>query len=72
MKKLIILLTLAFIPWLAVPGDCFIDYLFGGSATSDAIGNNVVGDQRPSVWTDTGCLLDPVTRSVSHDNPAER
>ncbi len=50
MKKLIILLTLAFIPWLAVPGDCFIDYLFGGSATSDAIGNNVVGDLR-SWWS---------------------
>ena len=29
---------------------CFIDYLFGGSAMSDSIGNNVIGDLR-AWWT---------------------
>ena len=40
----------AMLTMVAVPGHCFIDYLFGGSATTDSIGNNVVGDLR-AWWT---------------------
>ncbi len=50
MKKITALITLALCPVLITPGHCFIDYLFGGSAMSDSIGNNVVGDLR-AWWT---------------------
>lgn len=50
MKKFTVLLTLVLCPLLVTPGHCFIDYLFGGSAMNDSIGNNVVGDLR-AWWT---------------------
>lgn len=50
MKRYIPIMAIVLVPMLAVPGHCFLDYFFGGSSTSDAIGNNVVGDLR-AWWT---------------------
>jgi|UniRef100_A0A7C4AQ10 hypothetical protein len=50
MKKIVALTVLGILCILPAQGYCFIDYLFGGSAMSDSIGNNVVGDLR-AWWT---------------------
>lgn len=50
MKTFAFLLVPLMLTVCATPGHCFFDYLFGGSATTDTIGNNVVGDLR-AWWT---------------------
>ncbi len=50
MKKLILLAVLAFVAASVAPGHAFIDYLFGGSQTRNAIDNSALGDIR-AWWT---------------------
>jgi hypothetical protein len=50
MKKLIVFMVLAFLAATVNPGHAFLDYLFGGSHTRDAIDNSAVGDLR-AWWT---------------------
>lgn len=50
MKKLTIVMVLALVAATAGPSHAFLDYLFGGSHTRDAIDNSAAGDLR-AWWT---------------------
>ncbi len=50
MKKIVAISVIGLLLVLPPHAFCFIDYIFGGSAMNDAIGNNVVGDLR-AWWT---------------------
>jgi hypothetical protein len=50
MKKIGVLVAAAALSLVTVPGHCFLDYFFGGSATRDSIDNSAMGDLR-SWWT---------------------
>lgn len=50
MKKLILPIVLLCVVVVAVPAHAFLDYLFGGSSSRDAIDNSAIGDLR-AWWT---------------------
>jgi hypothetical protein len=50
MKKLMIIAVLTILTVTVAPGYAFIDYLFGGSQTRNAIDNSALGDLR-AWWT---------------------
>jgi hypothetical protein len=50
MKKILLLTVLALVMASAVPGYAFLDYLFSGSSSRDAIDNSALGDLR-AWWT---------------------
>ena len=46
MKKLTVLVTVLILSATAVPGHCFLDYLFSGGSSRDAIDNSALGELR--------------------------
>ncbi len=50
MKRIVLVSIVMSIALWAAPGHAFLEYLFSGSASNDAIGNNVVGDLREGEW----------------------
>jgi hypothetical protein len=70
MKKLILPVALLCMLTVAVPAHAFLDYLFGGSASRDAIDNSAVGDIR-AWWSGNPAYQFNPYYSPQQQNPAQ-
>jgi hypothetical protein len=70
MKKLILPVALLCMLTVAAPAHAFLDYLFGGSASRDAIDNSAVGDLR-AWWTGNPAYQFNPYYSPQQQNPVQ-
>jgi hypothetical protein len=70
MKKIILPVVIVCILAVAVPAHAFLDYLFGGSASRDAIDNSAVGDIR-AWWTGNPAYQFNPYYSAQQQNPVQ-
>jgi hypothetical protein len=70
MKKIILPVVIVCMLAVAVPAHAFLDYLFGGSASRDAIDNSAVGDIR-AWWTGNPAYQFNPYYSAQQQNPVQ-